>query len=86
MKNSNFIDLPATLKELAYLVGDGDNVEYTRGALEIVAAFVTFSSDNTHADNVMDLAETIGLSDKVIQALYNVPVTVRKPTSNKQRN
>lgn len=52
------------------LVGDGENIEYTRGVLEIVTSFIEPHDGMCHADKVIELAKHIGLSDNVIRNLY----------------
>jgi len=59
------------IEELKVLVDDGENLEYTRGALEIVASFLNGNDENfCHADKSCELGRQIGLSEDVIKQLY----------------
>lgn len=56
------------IEEIKVLVDQGENIEYTRGVLEIVSSFM--KGDEDHADKVIKLAKEIGLSSTVISKLY----------------
>lgn len=56
--------------EAKLLIDDGTNVEYARGVLEIITSFV--KSDSDHAEKAIELAKQIGLSQSVINKMYNL--------------
>ena len=70
MKNTMFKQYDILISEAKDLIDDGSNIEYTRGLLEIICSFVSFDSSNCHADNVLHLAQEIGLSKEVISKIY----------------
>jgi hypothetical protein len=70
MKNTMFNNYNELIKEAKMLIDDGENIEYTRGVLEIICSFISFGDDCCHADNVIELAKELKLSDEVINKLY----------------
>jgi hypothetical protein len=58
------------IDEIKILVDDGSNIEYTRGALEIIASFMVGDDDMCHADKVIQLANEINLTKETISKLY----------------
>lgn len=57
-------------KELKILIDEGDNTEYTRGALEIIANFIKLEEDMCLGDLVIDLATRLGIPQQNIDKLY----------------
>jgi hypothetical protein len=70
MKNTMFNNYETLIKEAKILIDDGENIEYTRGVLELICSFISFDDENCHADNVIMLAKEIDLSNDVINNLY----------------
>lgn len=62
--------LQQLVEEVKVLVDDGENIEYTRGVLEIVASFLKGDDDMCHADKAIELAKMLNISPKVISKLY----------------
>jgi hypothetical protein len=58
------------IDEVKVLVCEGENIEYTRGVLEIVTSFIKYEDDMCHVDKVIELAKHIGLSTETISKLY----------------
>lgn len=65
-----FRNYEALISEAKDLISEGSNIEYTRGVLEIICSFISFDNNNCHADNVLHLAQEIGLSKEVISKIY----------------
>ena len=58
------------LNEVKMLVDTGDNIEYTRGVLEIVTSFMKGPDDFCHVDKVITLAHKIGIDEENIKKMY----------------
>ena len=58
------------LEEIKILVDSGDNIEYTRGVLEIITSFMKGDDDMCCADKVLELAEILKLDYNNISKLY----------------
>lgn len=57
-------------KELKNLVDEGDNIEYTRGALEIISCFIKPTKPICLAEIAIELAKDLKISQKNIDKLY----------------
>lgn len=70
--NTMFTGFESVCNELKILNNEGstDNIEYTRGTLEIIASFISFDTSNSHAENVLCLCDYLGFSEDLKKQLY----------------
>lgn len=74
MKNTMFNNIEALKEEARFLIGAsakyGDNTEYSRGVIEIIASFISYDDDNCHTDNCIDLAKELGFEKSIIDKMW----------------
>lgn len=58
------------VQEVRLLIGNGDNVEYTRGVLEILSSFMTRDNDMCHADAALELGRLLGVTESNLKKIY----------------